>query len=222
MRLMILGTLLLALTAACSGSDPVSVAQPATPTGSAATVTSSGGAVAPATGGGTATRSTPTPVVAPTTQPRPVATSVAPAEPRAGDLQGSPFSTIDVRVSVEDERGYSFWLVDEERPQLCPESAVPGRAYWSANLGGSDFGPVFVLWVYPDVDALEADWNAEVGESPTPKFDCELPSGFVYWNENLILAFDVWLSLGEPLPLHDHWESPSDMPAALAFLELAP
>jgi len=36
------------------------------------------------------------------------------------------------------------------------------------------------------------------------------------------MAFDVWLSLGEPMPLESHWESPNDMPAVQAFLELAP
>jgi hypothetical protein len=222
MRLMLLGTVLLALTAACSGSDPVTVAQPSATTASATASSPTVVAAAPGTGAGSSTPATPTPVVAPTQQPRPAATSAAPPQPRDGDLDGSPLSTIDVRVAVEDGRGYSFWLVDDERPQLCPASAVPGRAYWSANLQGSDFGPVFVLWVYSDADAVEADWAAEVGEAPAPKFDCELPSGFVYWNENLILAFDVWLSVGQSLPLHEHWESPSDMPAALAFLELTP
>jgi hypothetical protein len=76
--------------------------------------------------------------------------------------------------------------------------------------------------VYPHVDALRADWDAVPGEAPIPRFDCELPSGFVYWNENLILAFDAWLSAGEELPLAGHHESPTDMPATQAFLNLAP
>jgi hypothetical protein len=162
---------------------------------------------------------TPAMPVPPSLPPEPTVGS--PPEARLGDAGGAPFSTVDVRVAVEDERNYSFWLVDE-RASPCPGSAVPGRPYWSANLAGSDFGPLFFLWVYPDVDALREDWEANPGEAPSPRFDCELPSGFVYWNENLILVFDVWISLGEPVPLESHWENPGNTPAVGAFLELAP
>ena len=216
MRLVFFAALLLALAAACSDSDPVTAPHPS------ATAASATAAFPTAVAAGSATGARSPTAVTPTERLGPVPTAPGRPQQRDGDLDGSPFSTIDVRVAVEDQRGYSFWLVDDERPQLCPASAVPGRAYWSANFQGSDFGPVFVLWVYPNADALEADWSVEVGEAPTPTFDCELPSGFVYWNENLILTFDVWLSLGEPLPLHGHWENPSDMLAALTFLKLTP
>jgi len=49
--------------------------------------------------------------------------------------------------------------------------------------------------------------------------ECELPSGFVYWNENLIMAFDVWLSAGAFLRYQENW-SPGDWPSVDAFLEL--
>ena len=140
---------------------------------------------------------------------------------RPGDVDGTPFSTVDLRVAVEGERGHSFELVDD-REELCPASAVPGRAYWSAEPDETDFGPVFVLWVYPDETALRRDWAVADDERPAPRFDCDLPSGFVYWNQNLVMAFDVWLSSGEALPLHRHSESPRDMRAVEAFLELAP
>ena len=230
MRALAVAGVLAVLTVACTGSEPVEVTAPAATT-EATEVTASPAATAvaatpvsgqTAAGSPAATPSTPIPSVTQPPRPTPSPTRVGPPEPREGDESGVPFSTVDVRVAVEDGRGYSFWLVEQERPTLCPASAVPGRPYWSSNLLGSDFGPVFVLWVYPDALALEADWDVEPGEVPAPRFDCDLPSGFVYWNENLILAFDVWLSLGEPLPLHEHWESPSDMPAVEAFLELAP
>ena len=148
-------------------------------------------------------------------------------EPRAAPTHsgavGAPFSASDVAGVVErDGQGYSFWLIDDRAP-ICPGSAVPGRPHWSANLAGSDFGPVFVLWVYPDVGALQQDWEVVPGEAPRARFDgCDLAHGFVYWNENLVIAFEVWLSLGEDVPLGGNGESPGDHPAVHAFLELAP
>ena len=44
----------------------------------------------------------------------------------------------------------------------------------------------------------------------------------MYWNENLVMAFEVWSSLGEDIPLDGHGESPGEHPAVLAFLGLAP
>lgn len=212
MRALAFAVALIAVSASCSGSEPAVVEPSTTPTAAATREAGPTGTPPPAT---------PTPASPPTDTPTPAPTASAPPEERAGDASGVPFSTADVRLAVEEGRGYSFWLVEERAP-LCPGSSVPGRPYWSANLAGSDFGPVFVLWVYEDVDALRLDWEAVPGESPVPLFDCELPSGFVYWNENLVFTFDVWLSLGEPLPLGAHPESPSDMPAIAAFLELAP
>ena len=36
------------------------------------------------------------------------------------------------------------------------------------------------------------------------------------------MAFEVWSSLGEDIPLDGHGESPGEHPAVLAFLGLAP
>lgn len=227
MKALAFAVALLAVCASCSGSEPATV-EPST-----TSIPSATASAAPGAGPTQATATAPlpaTPALAaspsatPTATPTPTPTAAATAadpEARLGDVSGVPFSTVDVRLAVEEGRGYSFWLVEERAP-LCPGSSVPGRPYWSANLAGSDFGPVFVLWVYADVDALRLDWEAVPGEAPVPLFDCELPSGFVYWNENLVFTFDVWLSLGEPLPLAAHPESPSEMPAIDAFLELAP
>ncbi len=138
-----------------------------------------------------------------------------------GDLAGLPFSTGDVRAAAE-QAGVTFLPVEDRAP-LCPGSAAPGRPYWSANLAGSDFGPIWVLWVYPDAAAFQEDWETIPGEAPRPRVeDCELPTGFVYWNENLVMTFAVWLSLGEEIPMERHNESPGDHPAVHVFLELTP
>ena len=126
-----------------------------------------------------------------------------------------------MRAAVE-QAGVTFLLV-ERRETICPGSAVPGRPYWMANRVGSDFGPIWVLWVYPDPDALREDWETVPGEAPRPRVEgCELPTGFVYWNENLVLTFAVWLSAGEELPLEGQYESPGDHPAVRVFLGLTP
>lgn len=115
------------------------------------------------------------------------------------------------------------WRPVEDRAPLCPASAPPGLPYWSANLAGSDFGPIWVLRVYPDTDALQEDWETVPGEAPRSRIQgCELPTGFVYWNENLVMTFAVWLSLGEELPMERHDQSLSEHPAVRGFLGLTP
>jgi len=77
-----------------------------------------------------------------------------------------------VRAAV-DGSGLTFILL-KERDAICPGSAAPGTSYWTANAAGTDFGPVFVLWVYADLAALEVDWMLvpsimkllEVGRAP--------------------------------------------------------
>lgn len=151
----------------------------------------------------------PTPILAPMSTPAP------------GEPVGFPLSTNDVRVAVE-EAGVTFWL-RERSETLCPGTSVEGRAYWSANRAGTDFGPIFTLWVYPNAGALGEDWEAKPGEAPVSRVeDCEPPGGFVYWTNNVVLAFTSWLSAGEELPLEGHYESPGDHPAVRAFLELSP
>lgn len=196
------------LLAACNGEGD-SAAVRIEPTAAAATPASSPTA--------TATAVSPRLAPSPTQKPAPADAGAA----VAGDLVGLPFSTADVRAAIE-QAGFVFLPV-EPREALCPGSAVPGRPYWTAFSGGTDFGPVFVLWVYPDAEALREDWEAVPGEAPRPRMeDCELPTGFVYWNDNLVLTFAAWLSLGQEFPLESHDESPGDHPAVRAFLELAP
>jgi len=172
---------------------------------------------------GTSTGSTtpePTPSPSVTTTPTATAQPTATGSPNpsvATDVEGFPFGTADVRAAVE-ERGFGFVPVGDRAP-ICPASSVTGRAFWSANLAGSDSGPLLVLWVYEDPSALKLDWEVEPGSAPSPRFDCELPSGFVYWNENMVLALETWLAGGSDVPIGD--ERPSDHPAVQAFLLLA-
>lgn len=186
------------------------------------------------TGGG-APLLTPTPgarTATPSVTPSPTPTSSSsviptadesptPTPPRASSARGVPFSVSDIAAAAET-RGYSFWLLEGRAP-VCLGASVPGEPHWSANLAGSDFGPVWVLWVYPDAQALAADWLVTPDGSLRSRVDaCRLPSGFVYWNRNMVMAFDVWLSLGGDIPLGEHPDSPGDHPALQAFLGLRP
>jgi hypothetical protein len=137
--------------------------------------------------------------------------------PEPPDLEGHPFSTRDVRQAIEkDGNGYSFRYVARE--PLCPQTSVPELSVWSGNLAGSDFGPVLVLWLYPSEATLRQEWDVS-GEHPRPLLDgCELPTEFAYWNGNAILAFEIWLGLGEEFSVDEHDESPDDHPAVRAFL----
>ena len=100
---------------------------------------------------------------------------------------------------------------------------MPEQAFWSVNLTGGDSGPILVLWVYPNSESLKADWQAEPGRGPRPLLPgCGLPSGFAYWNENLVMVFAAWFSLGiESATIPDE-QSPGQHPAVQAFLELSP
>ena len=164
-----------------------------------------------------ASTETPLPADAPSTStvpPEPTATTAP--NPSVGDVAGFPFATADVRAAAEG-RGFGFQLLSD-RPTLCTAGAVASHAYWSANLAGADSGPLLVLWVYDDPEALEEDWTVEPGSAPAPRFDCELPGGFVYWNENLVMALETWLASGFDVSIGD--ENPSDQPAIQGFLSL--
>lgn len=201
--------------AACSGDDTTATGIEPSAT---ATATAPEGVATPEAIPATATAETSTETPA-TSSPAP---TIGPAPSRGESLAttATPISTLDVRRAVQDGQGFSFWRVDDRTP-LCPASAAPGLPYWSVNLAGSDFGPIWVLWVYPNSDALQQDWETMPGEAPRSRLEgCELPTGFVYWNENLVMTFAAWLSLGEELPLERHPESPREPPAGRGFLGL--
>ena len=172
-----------------------------------------------AAAGAQATPATPaptnTPEIAPTQAP-----SVGPTD-TSRDLTGLPFSTADLRQAIETA-GYSFAPLTNIAP-ICPQTSVPEQAFWSVNLTGGDSGPILVLWVYPNSEMLKADWQAEPGQAPQSLLpNCGLPSGFAYWNENLVMVFAAWFSLGiESATIPDE-QSPGQHPAVQAFLELSP
>ena len=142
--------------------------------------------------------------------------SLPPGDPAASDVEGFPFSTADVRASVE-ARGFSFQAVTDRDP-TCGDASVEVHLFWSANLAGADSGPLLALWVYADPDALTADWSVEPGSAPEPRFACALASGFVYWNENLVMTLETWLAAGFDVPIGI--ENPSEHAAVQGFLLL--
>ncbi len=153
--------------------------------------------------------------IAPTQAP-----SVGPTD-TSRDLTGFPFSTADLRQAIETA-GYSFAPLTNIAP-ICPQTSVPEQAFWSVNLTDGDSGPILVLWVYPNSETLKADWQAEPGQAPQSLLpNCGLPSGFAYWNENLVMVFAAWFSLGIELAASPDEQSPGQHPAVQAFLELSP
>lgn len=219
---LVLATALVLLASACGGgSDVPAPADTPTATTSPRPNPTIINATETPDATGTPASTTPEPTASPsvtaspTATPQPTATG-SPNAPGTTDLEGFPFGTADVRAAVE-ARCFGFVPVAERAP-LCPASSVTGHAFWSANLAGSDSGPIFVLWVYEDPAALQLDWEVEPGSSPSPRFDCELPSGFVYWNENMVLALETWLAAGSDVPIGE--ERPSDHPAVQGFLSL--
>ncbi len=158
---------------------------------------------------------TSTPEIAPTQAP-----SVGPTD-TSRDLTGFPFSTADLRQAIETA-GYSFAPLTNIAP-ICPQTSVPEQAFWSVNLTDGDSGPILVLWVYPNSETLKADWQAEPGQAPQSLLsNCGLPSGFAYWNENSIMVFAAWFSLGIESATSPDEQSPGQHPAVQAFLELSP
>ena len=212
------------LAAGCLGDDddgvPVLLTRTATPEATAAATATPVATATPTATPTVATTPTATPTPRPTRVPAPTATPGA-IDASARDLEGAPFSTVDVRAAVQSA-GYTSGLWEGRSP-LCPGASVEEFPFWAANPAGSDFGPVFVLWVYPDIEALRADWTVEIGEAPTLLIEgCELPTGFVYWNNNVIMAFEVWAGLGEEFSVGEQEQSPGEHPVVEAFLSLTP
>ena len=172
-----------------------------------------------AAAGAQATPATPAPTSTPETAPT-QAPSVGPTD-TSRDLTGFPFSTADLRQAIETA-GYSFAPLTNIAP-ICPQTSVPEQAFWSVNLTDGDSGPILVLWVYPNSETLKADWQAEPGQAPQSLLSkCGLPSGFAYWNENSIIVFAAWFSLGIESATGPDEQSPGQHPAVQAFLELSP
>ena len=153
---------------------------------------------------------TPAPQV--TASPSPTATPVPPLTDPAPAI-GDPFSSSDLAQAVQ-ARGWLIGIVGAA--PMCQQTAVGGEWLGSGRIDGSD-GPAFALWVYPDGAAAERDWELVPRSSPRPlSTACVLGTGFIYWNENLILSYAPHPRSGELLTA-----SGSGHPVVQAFLSLS-
>ncbi len=140
-----------------------------------------------------AVTATPEPTPEPVATPSAVATAeatatttpaaTATAEPTAISLPtGSPFSANQLLDALA-QRGVDYEL-SELRSECLGEAS-------GAHRYASERGPDFTLWVYPGGDALKADWVLPSSGAPSPRIaGCEVDGGWVYWNENVLLAFE--------------------------------
>ena len=122
---------------------------------------------------------TPGAIATPTPEPEPTATP----EPTAAPLPtGSPFGASELLTALS--AGGVEYELSELRSECLGEAS-------GAHRYGSESGPDFTLWVYPGGDALKADWVLPSSGAPSPRIaGCEVDGGWVYWNENVLLAFE--------------------------------
>jgi len=129
---------------------------------------------------------TATPVEVPNTNATPDAEPADSNSPRT--VEATPFTDVDL-VGAIVARGLSY------TPQ-GPRSGCTGGAADVRHLDGPD-GPPVSLWVYPTSDELKADWILPSSGAPRPTIaGCEVDGGWIYWYENLVLAFepqDEWI-----------------------------
>ena len=172
---------------------------------------------------------TPTPSASPTGQPSPTAqpspaataASAPTSAPRTGGgtgIQGDPFSSGDLGTALPSP---GMALSDEFEPE-CPGASAPSVVFTGPDGASGEKHAVWVLWVYPDPDAFEADWA--VGEDFRIRSlldGCEPPNGFVYWHENLVLWFAGYYGSDvAPGSLPATSDEIRDHPVVRAFLEL--
>jgi hypothetical protein len=115
----------------------------------------------------------------------------------AGDLvlpvEGAPFGAADLMAALA-KAGLGYG--PQDHGVSCVGAGALGAAYGTAGYDGDPGAPGFTLWTYESPEALGADWELPASGPPSTKLDyCPLGSGFVYWNENLLLVFDeprIW------------------------------
>ena len=134
---------------------------------------------------------TSTPAPEPTTEPTASPSAAPTAAPPSDDADGFPFRSSDLAAAIAT-RGLDY-EPGEARPG-CDGNAAEVR-----HLDSSD-GPPLSLWVYATPEDLKADWVLPSSGAASPRFGgCELDGGWIYWHENLILAFEPqaeWISEG--------------------------
>jgi hypothetical protein len=118
--------------------------------------------------------------------------------PEVGDEPGFPFTADAIRVSVV-QRGFTLTRSAETFTDVCPNASVTGVYYASRPAGGGD-ARYFVLWTYPDPEAQRANWVFQSGRLQPLTAGCDTRTGWVYWNENMVLAYAPWIGSGGELP----------------------
>ena len=177
------------LAIACGGDGESEATPTATAAATAPAATSTATPAQTATP--TATRP-PSPAATPaaTSTPAPTATATATPTPAAGPApvaaEGVPYSLSDLADALAPGGIEASGLYDPAA--ACAGAAVEGVPFVAAGDASAERFAVWVLWVYPDVEAREGDWRT--GQRAEPLVEgCEPPNGFVYWNENLLLWF---------------------------------
>ena len=156
------------------GSDDEEPAPTATVTAPAATTATP--SPSPTGPPGPAAGATPTTTATPTPTPTRVAESI----------DGDPFSLDDFESALPSP---GLALSDEFEP-ACPGASAQPVVFTGPDGGSGERHAVWVLWVYADRDAFEAEWSVGEDFRVSPLLDgCEPPNGFVYWHENLLLWF---------------------------------
>jgi len=117
------------------------------------------------------------------------------------DVPGSPLNAAALRAVTEQE---NICLAPLAFDPPCPELSGEGKVYFAAG-PDTDSGAAFVLWVYEDNAARDADWRTQPGEQPAPRIACELPGGASYWNQNLVMHFR-----GYPLDVTNRYNEAGD------------
>lgn len=174
------------ILAACSGSDGDGVsAVVATAT---ATATSD---VVPAASPDATTTAMPAATNATVATPTAPAAPVASAPSRLGSplsmLPGAPITgaALDAELAAG---GLTVDRVDRMLP--CLDRGVHSARYVVRE--GERASQRFLVWFYDSPAALQLDWLAEPGSPPSPRDGgCVLDSGWGYWNENVVLYFEM-------------------------------
>ena len=195
----------------CSGGDSDDTAPAATLTATQAVTTST---QPPATPSATPAAPAPAPATA-TPTPTPAR---APGTTGTVVVEGNPFSLEDFESALPSP-GLVF--SDEFEP-VCPGASGEPIVFTGSGAGMDAKHAVWVLWIYADRDAFEADWAVGEDFRVRPLLDgCEPPNGFVYWHENLILWFaGFYGSEVAPGSLPATAEEVRSHPVVQAFLEL--
>ena len=165
------GALVLGCIGGGSDDEPAATATATAPAATTATPSPS-----PTGPPGPAAGATPTTTATPTREPTRV----------AGTIEGVPFSLDDFESAVP-----SPGLVpsDEFEP-VCPGASAQPVVFTGPDGAQGERHAVWVIWVYADHDAFEAEWSVGEDFRVGPLLDgCEPPNGFVYWHENLLLWF---------------------------------